>query len=244
LAKFHSIVAQGPSDAAQKYKELANTRARTMNAWLWNSDAYRDYRLDVGAPSKVVSISDWAVPLWAGLRGPGNHYGMDMVGSLKRAKLLNVCGCATTAVDSCGHTQWDAPNAWPPMIQMLIAGLDKVEGAEALADTLSDTWLRTNYITWQRTGYMHEKYDVFEPGRFGSGGEYEPQVGFGWTNGVALELLVRQPRVSQTGELVPREDAGSPGGRRNSAIRERSQLLSVGAHAGASDMREMRLFSP
>lgn len=36
---------------------------------------------------------------------------------------------------------------------------------------------------------MHEKYDVREIGRCGGGGEYEPQVGFGWSNGVLLVLL-------------------------------------------------------
>merc|ERR1719401_2297036 len=81
------------------------------------------------------------------------------------------------------------------MMLMLIEGLDKIDGTESLADCLTDTWLRANYIAWQRTGYMHEKYDVFEPGRYGAGGEYEPQTGFGWTNGTALVLLVRQPRV-------------------------------------------------
>ena len=37
---------------------------------------------------------------------------------------------------------------------------------------------------------MMEKYDVGQrSGQAGGGGEYEVQVGFGWTNGVALELL-------------------------------------------------------
>ena len=36
---------------------------------------------------------------------------------------------------------------------------------------------------------MHEKYDATQPGRRGGGGEYEPQIGFGWSNGVALWLL-------------------------------------------------------
>ena len=35
---------------------------------------------------------------------------------------------------------------------------------------------------------MNEKYNGFS-GSGGGGGEYEPQVGFGWTNGVALVLL-------------------------------------------------------
>jgi hypothetical protein len=36
---------------------------------------------------------------------------------------------------------------------------------------------------------MHEKYnaDVFGVG--GGGGEYTPQIGFGWSNGVALVLI-------------------------------------------------------
>lgn len=36
---------------------------------------------------------------------------------------------------------------------------------------------------------MYEKYNAYEVGVGGGGGEYVPQVGFGWTNGVALYLL-------------------------------------------------------
>ncbi|KAK9521200.1 hypothetical protein VZT92_021025 [Zoarces viviparus] len=36
---------------------------------------------------------------------------------------------------------------------------------------------------------MFEKYDVNGDGKPGGGGEYEVQLGFGWTNGVALQLL-------------------------------------------------------
>lgn len=43
---------------------------------------------------------------------------------------------------------------------------------------------------YNATGAMHEKYDVTKPGgEIGGGGEYAPQVGFGWSNGVALDLL-------------------------------------------------------
>jgi alpha,alpha-trehalase len=33
------------------------------------------------------------------------------------------------------------------------------------------------------------QYDATIPGGHGGGGEYENQVGFGWTNGVIMELL-------------------------------------------------------
>eukprot|EP00929_Paragymnodinium_shiwhaense_P042949 TRINITY_DN22147_c0_g1_i1.p1 TRINITY_DN22147_c0_g1~~TRINITY_DN22147_c0_g1_i1.p1 ORF type:complete len:701 (+),score=90.74 TRINITY_DN22147_c0_g1_i1:74-2104(+) len=200
LATFHKEVSPGSEGEgmAAKYEAAAAAREHAMSTWLWAGDSYRDYRLDTGTLSAVLAISDWSVPLWAGLKGPDpSSTSMAMVLSLKRSGLLRLCGCASTSADTLGRTQWDAPNAWPPMMLMLIEGLDQVAGAEALADCLSDTWLRSNYITWQRTGAMHEKYDVFEPGRYGGGGEYEPQVGFGWTNGTVLALLVRPPRVTQ-----------------------------------------------
>jgi alpha,alpha-trehalase len=53
---------------------------------------------------------------------------------------------------------------------------------------------------------MHEKYDATRPGERGGGGEYTPQVGFGWTNGVALWLLARYCDESWVAELG-RDDA-------------------------------------
>ncbi len=44
-------------------------------------------------------------------------------------------------------------------------------------------------VAYQRTDYMYEKYNAFEVGVGGGGGEYVPQIGFGWSNGVALALL-------------------------------------------------------
>mgnify|MGYP003386803119 CR=1 FL=1 len=49
--------------------------------------------------------------------------------------------------------------------------------------------METGYLAYNATGYMYEKYNAFEVGVGGGGGEYVPQVGFGWTNGVALYLL-------------------------------------------------------
>eukprot|EP00928_Gymnodinium_smaydae_P048388 TRINITY_DN32344_c0_g1_i1.p1 TRINITY_DN32344_c0_g1~~TRINITY_DN32344_c0_g1_i1.p1 ORF type:complete len:708 (+),score=151.23 TRINITY_DN32344_c0_g1_i1:75-2126(+) len=233
LANFHEELHGEKSSEAESYRKAAELRAATMASWLWSGDAYRDYRLDCSAHSAVVAVSDWAVPLWAGLHGPDGNCAANMVASLKRSGVLRLCGCATTAVDSCGRTQWDAPNAWPPMMLMLIEGLDRVPEASALADCLSDTWLRSNFIAWQRTGCMHEKYDVFEPGRFGAGGEYEPQVGFGWTNGVVLALLVRESRLAAEG---PSDQPQSP---RFASMRSRGSFTKVTPFQSSADLSQI-----
>jgi alpha,alpha-trehalase len=64
------------------------------------------------------------------------------------------------------------------------------------ANKLARRWLNSNLLGWANgEGNMFEKYDAFNPGEYGGGGEYEPQSGFGWTNGVALELIERNYAV-------------------------------------------------
>merc|ERR1712008_127184 len=180
------------------YREAAAARRLAMDLLLWTGDAYRDYCLEGSAVSAVVALSDWAAPLWAGLTGPKDAGGAAaMVDSLGCSGLLRAGGAATTAVDTCGQTQWDAPNAWPPLQLMLVEGLDRLQGptalkARPLADSLARTWLDSCFDAWQKSGYMYEKYNANISGEGGGGGEYVPQVGFGWSNGVVLALLVRE----------------------------------------------------
>lgn len=98
-------------------------------------------------------------------------------------------GIATSLVHS--GQQWDFPNAWAPCQSMLIEGMSKMGSSGIqLASQLSQNWLKCNFSGYQNgTGHMYEKYDARSRGAIGGGGEYAPQMGFGWTNGVALTLL-------------------------------------------------------
>jgi hypothetical protein len=60
-----------------------------------------------------------------------------------------------------------------------------------ISDAIGMHWLLSNYLAFNRTGYMFEKYYAPKLGGTGAGGEYEVQKGFGWTNGVVLEWLHR-----------------------------------------------------
>merc|ERR1712178_444194 len=119
------------------------------------------------------------------------------MGSLSVSGLLQAGGALTTTLDS--GEQWDAPNTWPPLQLMLIEGLEREGSREALAlaDDLATKWLQTCMKAWQDTGHMFEKYNALKPGVGGGGGEYVPQVGFGWSNGVALALLLRKTNAKK-----------------------------------------------
>lgn len=69
--------------------------------------------------------------------------------------------------------------------------LDNLNNADAkeLAFKWAERWCRSNYIAYQETNAMFEKYDALEMGGHGGGGEYEIQLGFGWSNGVIMDLL-------------------------------------------------------
>uniref|UniRef100_A0A1I7T5G6 Trehalase n=1 Tax=Caenorhabditis tropicalis TaxID=1561998 RepID=A0A1I7T5G6_9PELO len=56
---------------------------------------------------------------------------------------------------------------------------------------IASRWVMGNFRVYYETGHMWEKYNVIgsypQPG---SGGEYDVQDGFGWTNGAILDLLL------------------------------------------------------
>uniref|UniRef100_A0A8C4SLI7 Trehalase n=1 Tax=Erpetoichthys calabaricus TaxID=27687 RepID=A0A8C4SLI7_ERPCA len=90
--------------------------------------------------------------------------------------------------------QWDFPNAWPPLQQMLIEGgyVPAIAGflfCQQIAGELAQKWVKANWMAYKEYKAMFEKYDMTGNGKPGGGGEYEVQLGFGWTNGVALQLL-------------------------------------------------------
>jgi hypothetical protein len=79
-----------------------------------------------------------------------------------------------------------------------------------LAAEIALRFQRAVVAEWQASGELHEKYG--SSGAAGRGGEYEPQVGFGWTNGVCLHFIdlygyFRTARRSSVVDLPPNEDA-------------------------------------
>ena len=198
MVRFAADLGMSPG-LVNYYTEAANNRSLAIDAILWQSEdiddragLWYDFNLTTAQsqkrnPESALSISQW-VPMWGGLAA-----GKDiehMLSVLYKSELLQDAGVLTTLAENTGQ-QWDSPNAWAPLVMFTIEGLIRtgIPGGAYLAQNISVNWLRTNYLAFNRTGFMYEKYNAYIVGQGGDGGEYVPQVGFGWTNGVALELL-------------------------------------------------------
>jgi len=109
--------------------------------------------------------------------------------SIQDSELIQIGGVLTTHLNS--GQQWDNPNIWAPHQSLMVQVLNKLGTPESikLAETVAKRWIHSTHLGFQTTRMMHEKYNALIPGSAGSGGEYPPQIGFGWTNGVTLEFL-------------------------------------------------------
>lgn len=182
----------GDRDMAAAYAACAGTRMRAIADHLWHeaNGHYADFDLDRGAPSDHLTAAA-AFPLFAGLAA--DDRASRTATALRR--LLRPGGLMTTLCDS--GQQWDAPNGWAPLQWIAITGLRRY-GEAQLADTIADRWIAMVEAHYAATGQLLEKYDVVSCSA-GSGGEYGTETGFGWTNGVTLELMA--VRAQQAGKI-------------------------------------------
>ncbi|ERN19328.1 probable trehalase [Amborella trichopoda] len=157
-----------------------------LDYWLGNSRCEDIHKMEAHNQNQNIFASNF-IPLWGEV--DSGESTEKVMKSLQNSGLLQVAGISTSLLNT--TQQWDFPNGWAPLQHMIIEGLARSGSKEArtLARDMAYCWLRTNYVAFNKTGQMHEKYDVEACGEFGGGGEYTPQTGFGWTNGVALALL-------------------------------------------------------
>ncbi|KAL3362500.1 hypothetical protein AABB24_015077 [Solanum stoloniferum] len=193
----------GESSTASHFTEAAQNRQKAINCIFWNAEMgqWLDYWLINSDTSEDIykwedlhqnkkSFASNFVPLWTENSCSDNNITTQkVVQSLMSSGLLQPAGIAMTLSNT--GQQWDFPNGWPPLQHIIIEGLLRsgLEEARTLAKDIAIRWLRTNYVTYKKTGAMYEKYDVTKCGAYGGGGEYMAQTGFGWSNGVVLALL-------------------------------------------------------
>uniref|UniRef100_A0A914CCA9 Trehalase n=1 Tax=Acrobeloides nanus TaxID=290746 RepID=A0A914CCA9_9BILA len=116
----------------------------------------------------------------------------DLFDKMEELGVFHFNGGIPTSIQNTSQ-QWDFPNGWSPLNHMIFEGLRKADSPrmQEKAYWLAQKWVLNNYDVYEQTGHMWEKYNVYDiyP-QIGGGGEYDVQAGFGWTNGVILDLLV------------------------------------------------------
>lgn len=168
-----------------RYGDMAKDRLSAIQRHLW--DDQLEHFCDYDLKTKVRRTDLTAAALVPLLTGVATQSQADAMAFQVRDKLLAPGGLRTSLVES--GEQWDKPNGWAPLQWIACLGLDRY-GHDILAREIAERWIAMVDEVYRRTGVMFEKYDI-ETRASGAGGEYEPQIGFGWTNGVTADLMDR-----------------------------------------------------
>ncbi|WP_422059682.1 alpha,alpha-trehalase TreF [Sphingopyxis sp.] len=177
-----AIAASGDEEAGD-FSRLAAERHDAMARHLWNAAGgyFCDYDIERGAVRPALTAAALA-PL---LVGAATQAHADHTAIAVKRELLAPGGLRTTLVAT--GEQWDSPNGWAPLQWIAVAGFRGYRH-DRLAGEIARRWVHTVAATFARTGLLFEKYDV-ETATIGGGGEYAPQTGFGWTNGVTADFI-------------------------------------------------------
>nr|XP_003418300.1 trehalase [Loxodonta africana] len=190
MSNFYSRL-WNDSQAAQ-YRNLRAQRLTALTAILWDEEkgACFDYDFENGKKNPEFYPSN-LTPLWASCFSDPAIADKALKYLEDNQILTYKYGIPTSLQKS--SQQWDFPNAWAPLQDLVIRGLAKLPSPQAqeVAFQLAQNWIRTNFDVYSKTSTMYEKYDISNGGQPGGGGEYQVQEGFGWTNGVVLMILDR-----------------------------------------------------
>ncbi|MBI1173207.1 trehalase [bacterium] len=185
LLRHEEILAQATGKT--RYVTAANTRRAAIGKRFF--DRERGYFFDVQIADGAVVPVTTAAGLYALYAGAASPEQARRSVEWMEAHLLKPGGLLTSDVTS--GQQWDAPNGWAPLQWIAIQGLRRY-GYDDLAAELRRCWLATCDAVFAASGKFVEKYNVLDPLAASGGGEYALQDGFGWTNGVYLDLLAEE----------------------------------------------------
>jgi alpha,alpha-trehalase len=179
----------GKTAEAREWAGRAAARRARIQQYFW--DEQRGLFVDYNFQTQQRSTYEYATtfyPLWAGLATP--EQAAAVAGNLV---LFEQAGGLAASRRQTGM-QWDYPYGWAPLQLLAAEGLRRY-GFEQQANRISYEWLSTILETFRREGSIREKYNVVTRSSETPvvAGYKTNVIGFGWTNGVFLELLAKLP---------------------------------------------------
>ena len=193
----------GKKEDAARWRKLAEDRKARMNQLFWNSGKgmFFDYEFETQKQSSYTYVTTF-YPMWAGLASPDQARAIE-----KNLQILEQPGGLDMSPTESGG-QWDHPYGWAPMQLVGIEGLRRY-GFNDDANRVAYKFLSTVAENFRRDGTIREKYNVVTRSSETTvtAGYHMNIVGFGWTNGVFLELLQKLP--SDAVERLAREQTNT-----------------------------------
>ncbi len=184
IARSYSI--SGDKVSSLNFRKKAAARRKAILKYCWDDKKgwFKDYNFK---KEKIESVETLAgvFPLEFGI---ASQFQALKTAERLKSGFLQAGGLVTTLNRS--GQQWDSPNGWAPLEYIAIDGLMNY-GFKELAATIAERWIRLNKNVFEQTGKLVEKYNVIDTNLKAGGGEYSLQDGFGWTNGVLLNLMNR-----------------------------------------------------
>jgi alpha,alpha-trehalase len=187
LARMSSLLGR-PKEAAE-WNTRASDRQKLIQKYLW--DAKRGLFFDYDFVNQTLSTYEYATtfyPLWAGLATPEQAQAV-----VKNLPLFEQPGgLAMSRVES--QAQWDYPYGWAPIQLLAVDGMRRY-GYAAEADRVAYSFLSMVIENFVTDKYIREKYNVVQRTSITHivEGYSQNVIGFGWTNGVFLELQHELP---------------------------------------------------
>ncbi len=182
---LHDFATQlGKTDDAERWAKAADARRKSMDKYLWHADRgiYLDYDFTTGKPQTDPYLTVF-YPLWAGAASPEQAKAVrDKLHLFERRGGLMMSTRETGA-------QWDAPYGWAPTNWLAVKGLDNY-GFHDDARRIACEFTGTIDRSLASDGTIREKYNMMKGNADVkvTAGYTTNVVGFGWTNGVYLQL--------------------------------------------------------
>jgi alpha,alpha-trehalase len=179
----------GRQSESEAWRAKAIDREQRIRKYLW--DPKHGLFFDYNFMTHSLSSYEYATtfyPLWVGLAS--KEQARAVVSHLSMFEQPG--GLAMSRVES--QAQWDFPYGWAPIQLLAIEGMRRY-GFAADADRITYSFLSMVVEDFATDRFIREKYNVVKrtsETRIVKGYS-ENVIGFGWTNGVFLELLHQSP---------------------------------------------------
>lgn len=178
----------GNTDTTALWHEHARNRAEKVTNYLWNeSEGYFfDFDYITHTQSPVWSIAN-VYALWSGLAT--QEQARRIVENLQKFMHRGGLSASKSPDEYIGDVpaQWSYPNGWAPLHWLAAHGL-RSYGYFYEAEIVVRAWLGNNLDHYEKNRVFREAYNVVNPDLPPKPGLYPPQLGFGWTNGVFVDL--------------------------------------------------------